>query len=495
MVYVPSFTRISTDGSRTESQGEHTNDASLPSYQCMAYRKFAPLLETSMDVYEGITAWVVNDEVIDSHKACRYLPQEEKESDDAYRNRLLRSLFINFYRPAITGFSGLLSDFELNQDIHPSLTQYEDNVDLQGNSITAFFASTDKAVMRDGFVGVLIEFPEGRVDDAGQEAAAGDRRPYLILVERSNIINWRWSTDGAYLEQLTIRRVEVRQEDRFGEKEVTVYQVWTPGRYEIWEQEEDGDVEFVSESTFSLSFIPFVPYSVSEANPFESRPPLYDLALQNIAHYQELSDDREVRHKCNLPVPVRKGYMGAGGINQSGNPPLVIGPNSVVDVPPDGDFYFREPSGVAIASNRTAIMDLEERMLKEALSFFGGEGIERTAREVELRSSQTRASLSLLAHYKESAVQRIFKVWSLWMNSDQFDGGITINKSLLSSPLEPSAIQVFSNLVTLGQLPVETFWQILKEGKRLPKSIDVDELVNQSSPETPLNPDSEVLNG
>lgn len=507
------YTRYTQTGGKSKHSlrmGGDYNNPESPSYTNPEYREVLPMLDVSNDIFQGATAWVLNGEIKDGNKAARYLPRETKERPPAYTARLLRSLFVNFYKPTIKGFSGLLSDFSLNDGVLPSIAEFQDNINLQGDSLAAFLCACDELVLRDGFCGILVDFPRMPTDEDGKpiiRSLAQERefalRPYLVSIERKDILNWRTTFENGALrlEQITIKRCELVPEGRFGSKHQTTYHCWYPGGYEIWQEPDDGEGEpfLVDEVEISLQTIPIVLYSVVGIDPFCTRPPLYDLALENISHYQLYSDYREVLHKCNLPVPVRKGFIGSGSMDVGTLPPIVIGPNTAIDIPKDGDFFFAEPTGSAISATRQAIIDLEAAMLREAVSFFGTDDTEKTAREVELRSSQTRATLGLMAQMKESAIEQVFSYWAQWLNQGTEGGTIEVNKSLLQSPLTPQAIQVFSGLVSLGQIDLRTFIEILKTGKAIPKQIDVQDIVSRlgmaARTVQELRQSNEVLNG
>jgi hypothetical protein len=117
----------------------------------------------------------------------------------------------------------------------------------------------------------------------------------------------------------------------------------------------------------------------------------------------------------NMPVPVRKGAKPLAP-QVPGQPPvfppLVIGPNSVVDIPVDADFFFAEPSGNAIASSQADIEKLESAMDRVSLSAMSGIGdAAKTATESMLNAAQSQSVLSGMARRKESAVQAVFADW------------------------------------------------------------------------------------
>lgn len=482
-------TRSDRDGRTTINdqalKPEYLNE-NLPCYHCDEFREVLPLLNVSQDIYEGQTRWIKDGMITDFSRAYKYLPKEEAEGGIPYANRLLRSLFSNFYQPTIQGFAGLLSQYQLTAEVPESIRENLKNINLQGANLRAFLSDLDEVSMRDGFVGVLVEYPKRPEIRSREEEQRIGLRPYFCKIERRDIINWSvsYGLDGALrLDMVVIRRKIARQKGTYGRECVEQFWVMQPGEYQIYEINGEGSdkaavpigdpVEVFNAKGDRLSYIPLVFYPIDKQDPFHLHPPLYDLALTNISHYQIYSEYREVLYKCNLPVPVRKG-MPQGDLQA----PLTIGPNSVVDVPEDGDFYFAEPTGSAIASTRTAIVDLETNMLRRSLSFFGQTG-GMTNEEATLRSTQTKSTLTQMATDKESSVEQMFQIWSDW-TGEGTGGGIVIDKSLLRSPLSAQAIQIYSSLVTQGQIDYQTFYEILKEGQALPEQIDVLTVMERS---------------
>jgi hypothetical protein len=426
---------------------EHPIDnPDLPSYQCADYKAQFPCWDFSADMATGIWAWYAIDGSITS-KAKRYLPPEHKEPGQAYKNRLARSPFDERYKPAIEGFSGLLSNFILADETIGAIADQQQNVDQRGSSLKVFLSKLDEMALKFGHCFCLIDFPPMPIDEQGNplirdalSERQANRRPYLVAIDPRDILNWEvdLSSGTPQILQVTIReRVQVKA-GQFGSQEEIRYRVLYPGRYEVYRlvkgrpsvTSKDGWIaERVEEGAVHLDRVPLVFYSATESSLFESEPPLLNIAELNLKLYQVESDYYEILHKCNLPTPVRKGM----NYNPGEEPqPLVLGPNSFVDLPPDGDFKFAEPSGSAIASTRQAILDLHLAIDRKALDFMGGDG-NKTATEVLIQSAQTQASLAGMAERKESAVQQILQFWAMWLN-DSDGGAIEVNRDLLKAP-------------------------------------------------------------
>jgi len=475
---------------------EHpTDDPELPCYQSEQYREILPHLLTMRELWQGQSAWLANGKITNISVARKYLPQEQAESEEAYRARLIRSPFENFIEPAIAGFAGLLSDIRLGDSIDPSIVANQTNIDLQENNLQTFWTLADTYALRDGMVGILVEYPPEPTDENGEpifvtfeQQQALQRRPYLCLVERADLINW----DADYfngrftLNQITVRERHEIKEGRFGKKTVTRYRVMTPGRYEVWEivRGRNGNPtgRIIEQGRLVARGkeipIPIVFYAVSDLNPFQAAIPMINLAALNVRHFQTTSDYYEVLRKCNLPVPVRKGFVVEGQKDFQSLPPVVLGPNTVVDIPSSGEFGFAEPSGAAISATRQAILDLESAILKRTLAFLADSEGTRTATEANLRSTQTQSLIQNLAVRKESALEAVFDKWAQYEGREK-GGRPEVVKDLLIDPLDPNEINALSNLADRGQLSLKTLLQVLVAGKVLPRDLDPDEEIEE----------------
>ncbi len=446
------------------------------------------------DSYRGRSAWFAHGKVVDQVKAKQYLPKQSLEPQSSYTDRLARSPYDQRFRAAIEAFAGLLPIDSLSEDAHPTIEEYRKDIDLRGNNLDAFWDKADEMSLRDGFSGVLVEFPRQPRDENGEKlikTAADEKkfrlRPYLCLIDRRDIISWRISYINGKMQvlQAVIRECRVEAADIYGEEEETYYRVLRPGSFDVWklkkENEGKGDwvAELVEEGKTSLSEVPLVLYSATDTCPFEAEPPLMNLASLNLSYYQLYSDYRELIYRLCLPVPVRKGLVMEGQTEFSNLPPLVLGPNSCVDVPTSGDFFFAEPTGSALGTIRTELDAIASAMDRATLGFLSGDaGSEKTATEVQFRSGSTQASLAGMARMKESAIENVFRLWASYYQAD-VGGGATINKDILQLALDPHLLNTLSQLTEKKQLSLLTFLRTIKEGKVLPRSIDPKEELTQ----------------
>lgn len=444
-----------------------TNSTNLPSTLSLAAAAYSGNLLLLLDCWNNLEG-----------RERAYLPKEVKEPPQAWNDRIRRTTFDNRFEPAIKDYAGLLSVFTLNDDTAQSIVDNQNNIDQMGNDLWTFFHEVDQYCFRDGWCGVMVEFPpEDPNINSQADLLESDRRPYLVLIDRRDILNWQTTKINGkpQLTRATIRETRLEPDGDYGEKEAVYYRVLVPGEYlvfQIVENKGEAQLFLIEQGTTSLVEIPLVYYSVTESGLFNAKAPFLNLAKLNIEHFQKRSQLNEVLRKCNLPVPVRRGL-----INQLDDlkkaPPLVIGPNSVLDIPKDGDFYFAEPSGVAIAASKDDIKDIEAAMDRMTLQFLTSGEHQKTATEVLLDSTKTSANLKGVARRKESAMQQIFKLWVAYTGETD-GGGITQDESLLSIPLTPEQVDKLESLATQGLISHRTLLLLLQAGKVLPRQFDID---------------------
>ena len=286
-------------------------DPKLPSFQ------HPVLKEHQEDLARAYDAWhcLKGDEI-----KRKYLPPEPAEPPTAYEGRLGRAVFSDFFRAGLEGFAGVLSRSEL-KDPPPTFEAATDNVDLEGNSLEAFWLTVDPLCLRDGGVPIIVEMPDGQPTDGASEAAAR-RRPYLVSRTRATCLNWKTDVVGS-VEVVTrctfLEWAEVDSEDGdFGVKYEERYRVIEPGKWTLYRLIKRGDgsmvMDVVDEGQYldsrqqPLTICPVVWYSAEKAGFGHGALPLRQVVEHCFQYFRKSSDLEEKTHKCNMPVPVREGF-------------------------------------------------------------------------------------------------------------------------------------------------------------------------------------------
>lgn len=464
----------------THSINHPINDPALVSYHRPELVRILPQLEQAHDCWT-----LLNADGLGAAKG-KYLHKEPAEPAAAYKARLNRSTYTPIYRDSIRSYAGLLSRFQL-VEAPPSMIKSNDNVDLQGSSMQSFLTRVDEMALRDGGSFVMVDMmPENGADNFFDQMNDG-RQPYFISIKRSDVINWQVSYERG---RETVARVTVRQlrsmpsaEGAFGSTVEPIYYVLTPGKVETYRLIKSDSSRWenrkIDEMATTLPIVPLVWYGATTSRFAQGDLPMDGLADLSIQHFQMRSDLCELLHKCAMPVPVRKGAP----IGPDGRPaPLILGPNTAVDLPAEGgDFAFAEPTGKSLERHQQEIEHIEHLMDRSSLNFLYGANV-KTATEASLRASQVASSVSALTRNKSAMFGILMRLWA-WYAGEQSsiteESGLAINDSLMSKPLEASEIAQMVNLHKSGLMSRKTVLDELQRGGVLDPDLVVDQEIER----------------
>jgi hypothetical protein len=449
-----------------------TGDPSLPSFHRPELLALLPGLELALDCWNLLGTHGRGSE------KQKYLHKEPAEPAIAYKGRLERSTYTPIYRDSIRAYAGLLSRFQL-VGAPPSMVASEQNIDLQGSSVYSFWNHCDELAIRDGGVFVMVDMPPADGETNYLDEQRDGRTPYLIQVERHNVVNWsvEYVRGRELIRHVTVRQLRSSPDPKgFGCVVEPIYLVMRPGSVETFRMEKkDSKWTAISEGIIqtSMPIVPIVWYGASTSRFAQGDLPMNGLAELSIQHYNLRSDLQELLHKCAMPVPVRKG----GPVGPDGRPAaLVLGPNTAVDLPETGDFNFAEPTGKSLERHQAEIAQVEGLMDRSGLAFLRGTTV-KTATEAALRASQVSSQVSTLVRNKTSAFSTIMRLWARYAGEASVltpESGIAVNGSLINRPLEASEIAQLINLHKNRLLSRRTVLDELARGGALDPDIKIE---------------------
>jgi hypothetical protein len=462
-----------------------TNDPSLVSYHRPELIRQLPALELAYHCWHLLDTTFVDKNGSTKSIKQRYLPQEPAEPRGAYEARLNRSTYAPIYRDSIRAYAGLLNRFQLI-DVPQSLLGSEKDIDLQGESIQSFYNRCDEKVLRDGGVFVMVDMTpeEGEINFLDEQQSG--RRPYLIMVERSNVINWSidYQSGREKIAHATIRQFRQRQvPGSYGVELDAIYHVLRPNLVQTYRLEKQGrDWQQILEREIetSIPIVPLVWYGATDPHFAHGDLPLNGLAELSVQHFQMRSDLNELLHKCAMPVPVRTGAR----LGADGKPiPLILGPNTAVDLDAEGGkFEFAEPSGRSLERHQAEIAHLESLMDRSSLNFLYGANI-KTATEASLRASQIASQVASLVRNKSASFNTVMRLWAAYsgeLAQIMPESGIAINDSLINRPLGASEIAQLVNLYSQGILSKRTVLDELQRGGILDPDLKIEDEIGRT---------------
>ena len=391
----------------------------------------------------------------------KYLPQEPRELDEAYDNRLMRSTLAPYYVRLERMLAGMLTRKPVRlEDVSDVVTEQLFDVDLQGNDLNVWTYETARKCIRYGHVGVLVDAPK-----------AGDNgRPYWVSVTPRDILGWRSEIkDGKQqLTQLRLMETITVPDGLYGEKQVQQVRVLTPGAFEIHQKDEKGDFRLIDEGSTSLSEIPFsVAYS-NRVGVLESRPPLADIAELNLKAYQVQSDLDNQLHISAVPM------LAIFGFPQSAEE-ISAGPGEAMALPEGASAQYIEPSGNSYDAQFQRLEQIANQINELGLAAVLGQKLSaETAEAKRIDRSQGDSTMMVIAQQMQDLVDNCLRFHAQYMQQPQV-GSSFVNRDFLGDRLEPQEIQSLLQLYTAGTITQETLLKQLSIGEVLGDDFDVEQ--------------------
>jgi hypothetical protein len=361
-----------------------------------------------------------------------YLPCGEREPESAYRRRLEAALPSGFFRDALRTFAGMLASSHW-RELPGSLQAVLSDVDGRGTDLGVFLERADLLVLRDGAALVGVLPPEHLWPSEGDRQQAlrnGDRLslPRLVLLQRRDVLNWHQASPQSLPDAVRYRLPNPRRQQDESQDPNRRQHPWLYGSVAL-----DGDGMALETSELvadpqapagwrlrrtalqhyrGISQLPLIWYASDGAAFGEGDLPHLGLAHQYLNHFRCQSDYQELLYRTALPVGVRTGVIGPMGSGTgSAGEPVVLGPNSVIDLPEGASFQFVEIQARSLAEHRAWLESLDQGMRRDALIPAGAQGAPRTAMEISLAASQAYALLQSQAIQKASMFSSLLEHW------------------------------------------------------------------------------------
>lgn len=407
-----------------------------------------------------------------------YLPRAPGEDPNDYNSRLRRSPFFNAVRRTVEGLTGLVfrKDPVLGEDVPSPIHEHWENIDMAGTHGDVFARERCEDVLQVGHGAILVEFPQ---TDGEQTAAEemSEIRPYWVPILKEDILSWRIENvkGRTVLLQVVLRERGYRDVGKFGSEAFTQYRVIMldsiDGKpvvtWALMEVADDNVVSITDTGTYTNQIeIPLAELITSgRKSIFESDPPLLDLGYLNVAHYQMWSDYSTAIHKTNVPIFVVTGLENA---NDGKAEPLVLGPNTYLDIPnPDGDAKYVSHDGAALDSTKKALDDLKADMGTLGLAMLAPQKRSaETAEAKRLDKSTSDSALSVTARGLQDGFENALKFHARYLPGSPEGGSIEVNRDFEGLLMDAPVMTAFGTLVNAG-FPPRPVLEALQRGGRI----------------------------
>ena len=459
-----------------ESRSTPSQEADLPSTRSKLSEEQQPAVEMMRDLCGGT-------QVVRA-KTTTYLPKGPGEKTEAYAERLNRSVFFNATARTVEGLMGLVfrTDPVLGDDVPAQILDHWENIDMAGTHGDVFCRDLGEDAITSGHAAIFVDYPKTGGEHGREQEIAQEVRPYWIPIKKEDIMSWRTATEGgaSYLTQIVLRETSMVPEGDYGEREQVRYRVlYREGGkvgFELIEITKERHIVTVDEGVYLNQIeIPVAEIGTSGSESlFNSTPPLLDLGYLNVAHYQAWSDYVTSIHMTCVPIFVTIGMpKNAAG----GSDPVVVGPNSGLNIPDvQGNAFYVSHDGAALGSCKAALDDLKSDFGTLGLAMLAPQKrAAETADAKRLDKSTSDSALAVSARALQDGIENALKFHGKYLVGQPEGGSITINRDFEGLLIDAPVMSAYAQLVNAG-FPPGPVLQALQQGGRISEDVDLDEL-------------------
>ena len=373
------------------------------------------------------TSWFPIDVCVGGTAFFRYnaemlLPQEPQELEDAWQRRVSRATMTPFTVRIAEQAAGLvlrkpivLESKEQDGEVDQYWTEFLEDVDGRGTSLSAFARRLLISSILYGHAGCLVDYPSREAAPSLQAERLAGLRPYFKQCDCKQIIGWRFDDKNplAPVDQVRINEYVSVPFGEFGDKTIRQIRVLEPGKYRVFRRESDRDANTPGgsqgwyvheEGPISLDVVPLALTYSQKISDFVSTPPLLALANINIQHAQRAADLQHSLHVAAMPIMVMKGFDDAPD-------PAGLSVNNAILLPPEGDCFMVEPASQSFDSQQAYLDKLEEQMSALGIStLFQQKMGAETAESKKLSRTDSDSLLSIVSRDLQAMLQTAFEM-------------------------------------------------------------------------------------
>lgn len=391
------------------------NGMSLPS--AAAYGGAGGSLATLISNYPRIDAW----------RSQRYLPMpnfkdQSPENIERYRDYVIRAVFYGATSRTLDGMTGQVFQRDPVVDIPKALEDVAlEDADGSGVGLIQLSMRAVRYVLPYGRAGILVDYPETEGDTTKAQVQDGSIRPVIKIYPPWDVINWRTIKVGAkqILSLVVLRERYTIDDDDFESVQAERFRVlrlddnneYFQELYEPDGLSSRGKVKAtLSKTTFPikdaagnpLKELPFM-FIGSENNDCDvDKPPMYDIASINVAHYRNSADYEESCHMTGQPTLALTGLT-QDWVDNVLKGAVRMGARTSVPLPIGADIKIVQPDPNTMPKDA---MDQKERhMVALGAKLVQQQQVQRTATESIMEGSSETSILANVARNVSKAFQ------------------------------------------------------------------------------------------
>jgi hypothetical protein len=385
----------------------------------------------NLDYGNMVLAWDINDALMGGTLYMRqlgetHMPRWPKEDRDAYKERLAVATLLPAYEETIKQDVGRVfaEPVQLGETTPDSIKAYAGNFDMAGNRLDVWSQEFFSLALQYGLSHALVDYP--RVDGEQVKTKADEKatgaRPYVTLVNPRQVIGWKSQVVNGkvQLTELRIKEVVVEDGDDFGQTKIEQIRYLRPGHVQLHRKTAGGQGESTwqvhDEWRTSRNDIPLVTLYTKRTGFMCGTPPLLNMALLNIKHWQSQSEQDNILHVARVPI------LTVFGLEEGQD--LTIGSSTATKFTNRSEqgIEYVEHTGAAIGAGKDSLTDIVEQMRQAGAKLLrtdntSTKSVDQTTEE----KMQEQSPLYTMASSLEDALDNILQIMAEYLG--QASGG------------------------------------------------------------------------
>lgn len=345
-------------------------------------------------------------------RGTRYLPMPSPEdlspeNKARYESYITRAVFYGVTERTLVGFVGEIFDKDPVVVVPKALELLTEDANGEGVGIVQLAKTAVSTVLAKGRGGLFVDYPQTGGTITAEERETGAYRPTITFYHSAQIINWRTKKIGA----LTVLALVVIEEDYDAEDDGFAYVKRKQHRILRLSDDNKYELQIIKDATASgnvldvwtrptnsagepFDRIPFM-FIGSETNDVRvDKPPLYNLADLNIAHYRNSAEHEENLYQMSQATVV------ISGLNESWaekffSDGVKMGAMAAIPLPTGASADLLE------TQERSAILNemehKERQMVALGAKLVESKSVQRTATEAGLETASEKSVLATIA--------------------------------------------------------------------------------------------------
>lgn len=422
-------------------------------------------------------------EIAIKRRGNKYLPKLSTQDQDEYAAYLQRAVFYNATARTV---NALVGSVHYRPALFDKLPEGVDltNVTRDGQSFEAFAKRITRELVSVGRYGVLIDAPE----DGGPAYLAG----YIA----EDIIDWSVRIEGGQekLERVVLREIKRSSDDGLQSELKEVYRVLYLDKAGIYRQRiyENGEPLISGEYTEVVPLlrgrpqteIPFTFFGPYDFGTDIEKPPILDIAMMNLSHYQSYAQLEQGRFYT--AVPVWCVFLSGGGEDDVD---YKVGPNTVWQLNSNDNVELKEFGGNGLKFLENALKDKEAQImalggkLGSPVKGVAAESSDSVAQRERSEQSFVQSMLAIMSQGMTILLRRLCD----WRGRPAPEASVRFLPDALEMYLSDRELRAITNLYKTGLMPVEVLYAVFRDANVLPATMDLEEfksLLPQHSPDT-----------